>query len=97
MTTALMMVTHSPPQIIITGSRADAATRAMLEAAHSVLMPQKTVILADGDSQSILYKNNKVLADIPADKAGKAFLCRDFACKPPVSDPAELIQLLAEK
>ena len=97
MTTALMMVAHSPPQIIVTGQKGDTKTKAMIDAANSVLMPQKTIILADGNTDSILYKNNKVLADIPADKAGMAFFCRDFACKPPVSDPAELIQMLTEK
>ena len=63
--------------------------------AYSVLSPQKTIILADGATESILYKSNKVVSEIPSGgQPGKAFYCRDFVCKPPFTDSAELVRLL---
>ena len=96
MTTALMMLIHSPPQVIVTGTLNQPETQAMIKAAYSVLSPQKTIILADGATESsILYKSNKVLSEIPSGgQPGKAFYCRDFVCKPPFTDSAELVRLL---
>ena len=95
MTTALMMLVHSPPQVIVTGSLNHPETKSMIKAAYSVLSPQKTIILADGATESILYKSNKVLSEIPSgDQPGKVFYCRDFVCKPPFTDSAELVRLL---
>ena len=67
--------------------------------AYSVLSPQKTIILADGAAESsILYKSNKALTEIPSGgQPGKAFYCRDFVCKPPFTDSAELVRLLSKE
>ena len=98
MTTALMMLVHSPPQVIVTGTLNQPQTKAMVKAAYSVLSPQKTIILADGATESILYKSNKVLSEIPSGgQPGKAFYCRDFVCKSPFTDSAELVRLLSKE
>ena len=98
MATGLMMLNSSPPQIIITGDpKTSPETKSMIEAVHSFLLPQKVLILADGNKDSVIYKSNKVVRDIPVDKPGQAFVCRNFACLPPISDPKELVALLSKK
>jgi len=100
MASALMSLTHSPPTIIVTGDpQKSAETRAMIKAIHGILLPHKILVLADGNRDSIVYKNSDVLKDIPAnDSAGcKAFLCQDFACSPPVTNPEELVKMLLKK
>ena len=66
-----MLHRNTPIQIIITGSLStlSPATSEMLATIHSILLPQKVLIFADGNEESILYKNLKILKDIP--KTGK--------------------------
>lgn len=96
MTSALMTLHHTPMEIIITGdpSKSD-KTKKLIDCIHSTLLPQKVLILADGNKENILYKKLKVLTDIPSDDAGKAFVCKNYACSAPVSTPEELLKLIS--
>ena len=60
-----MLTGKTPVQIIITGNPAsNPTTSGMISAVQKKLLPQKVLILADGNQESILYKNLKVLPDI---------------------------------
>ena len=83
-------------QIIISGPEAEA--QPLIKAAHSILLPQKTLIRATEQKKkekSILYQKLEILANIPTDQA-RAYLCKNFACSEPVSDPESLIKLIRE-
>ena len=65
-----MLQQDTPIQIIVSGkfdSTATSqpnATSQMIATVHSMLLPQKVLILADGNEESILYKNLKILKNI---------------------------------
>ena len=95
MSSSLMILHNTPIEIIITGDPSKSAeTKAMLDVVHSNLIPHKVLILADGNTQNILYKSLEVLKNIKVDDPGKAFVCKDYACSPPVSNPEELLKLI---
>jgi uncharacterized protein YyaL (SSP411 family) len=59
------------------------------------LVPSTVLIHADGDKDSILYRNLKILNDIPVSTTEcKAFVCKDFTCSQPISDPDQLREKL---
>jgi hypothetical protein len=61
-----MLLQKTPIQIIVTGHPDTCPeTAELLAAIRSMLLPQKVVILADGNLESILYKNLKILSNIP--------------------------------
>ncbi len=71
--TGLMLLRKTPIQIIITGHpTTHPATADMLATVHSMLLPQKVMILADGNEESVLYKNLKILSNIS--NSGKNYL-----------------------
>ena len=95
MTSALMTLHHTPIEIIITGDPTTSDdTKKLVDKIHSTLLPHKVLILADGNQESILYKNLSILKDIPADKPGKAFVCKNYSCSAPVSTSDELLKLI---
>ena len=65
----------------------------MISLVQSRLLPGKILILADGNKDSILYGNLKLLKEIDP-SPGKAFVCKNFACSAPVSSVEELEKLL---
>ncbi len=98
MASALLLYHDRPVQIIVTGDRSlsDDAARAMVDLVRSSLLPSKVLILADGDTGSVLYRGGlDVLRDIdPSASPGTAFVCRDLACSAPVRSVEELKELL---
>ncbi len=65
----------------------------MVDLVQSSLLPTKVLILADGQTDSPLYRGSEMLRNIAADP-GTAFVCRDFACSAPVTTVGELKELL---
>ena len=62
-----MLTGKTPIQIIITGNPAlNPTTSGMISAIQRKLLPQKVLILADGNPESILYKNLKILSNVSA-------------------------------
>ncbi|MCX5795041.1 MAG: thioredoxin domain-containing protein [Elusimicrobia bacterium] len=62
---------------------------ALLRAARKVFCPNQVVALADGRAPIALARGRGPLAGRAA-----AYVCRDLACLPPVTEPAELEALL---
>ena len=97
MTSALMTLHLTPMEIIITGDPAKSEeAKKLIEVVQSSLLPQKVLILADGNTDNILYKNLKLLTDISSHDPGKAFVCKNYACSAPVSTPEDLSKLIAK-
>ena len=59
-------------------------------------MPNKVVLLrpAGGDGGPLRDLAPYVAGQIPRDGAPTAYVCENFACKAPVTDPAALAALL---
>jgi len=69
----------------------------MINLVRRSLMSAKVLILADGDQNSLIYKNIEVLKNISEQKEtkdGTAFVCRNFACSAPINSLEELKKAL---
>lgn len=87
-----------PRQIIIAGPREDAATRALLREVHARFLPDKILLLADdGPGQRWLGERLEFIRTAaPINGQPAAFVCEDFVCQLPTTDPGKLQELLAK-
>jgi uncharacterized protein len=88
-----------PKQIVIAGMASSPDTRAMLRKVHARFIPDKIVLLADGGAgQAFLGKHLEFIRDVKAvDGKATAYVCEDYVCQLPTSDPEKLEQELAPK
>jgi uncharacterized protein YyaL (SSP411 family) len=97
MLVALSLSLSKPSQIVIAGKRDDAQTRALLAEVHRHFLPNKILVLADGgEGQKYLGEENEAIRGMSTvDGKPAAYVCENFSCQAPVTDPAELHKLLA--
>ncbi|MFH1723076.1 MAG: thioredoxin domain-containing protein [Elusimicrobiota bacterium] len=87
----------SPPrQIIIAGAPDHPGTRALLRVVHSRRLPARTlIVLPSGKERERMARRLPVLKGmVPLKGEPAAYVCGDFACALPTSDPLELVRLL---
>ena len=86
-----------PRQIVIAGKRDAADTRALLKEVRAVFSPNQIVLLADGgtDEKWLGTKLEFLRTSAPVDGKAAAYVCENFTCQAPVTDPAKLRELLA--
>ena len=82
----------SPLQIVIAGARGAADTTALLRATRAAFLPDAVILFADGgEAQERLGAFHPYLADVrPVEGHATAYICRNFTCEPPETDPARL-------
>uniref|UniRef100_A0A3P9HLH9 Spermatogenesis associated 20 n=1 Tax=Oryzias latipes TaxID=8090 RepID=A0A3P9HLH9_ORYLA len=98
MVRALMAHHHTLTQIVICGQKDAADTAALLAAAHAIFLPFKVLIFVDGDPQSFLCQRLPALMSMSQQGGpATAYVCQDFRCSLPVTDPQELRQLLLDR
>ena len=88
-----------PTQIVIAGKPAAADTQALLRAVHEQFIPNKRLVLADGaENQRTLATWNASFGDFKM-IGGKAtaYVCANYICRRPTTDPADLARLLADE
>jgi uncharacterized protein len=96
MLVALDALSSRPRQIVIAGKATGSDTRALLAEVHRHFSPNKIVLLADeGEGQKYLgQKLEAIRAMKMANKKATAYVCENFRCAAPVTDPAELREML---
>jgi uncharacterized protein YyaL (SSP411 family) len=97
MLVAQMYASSKPRQIVIAGAPADTGTRALLREVRQRFLPNTTLLLAhESAGQSYLQEKLEALRGMqPVDDHAAAYVCENFTCQAPVTDPAELRELLA--
>jgi uncharacterized protein len=97
MLVALDFTLSKPRQIVVTGKRDSKETAALLEEVHRHFLPNKVLILADGaDGQGYLEEKIEALRAMkPVDGKPAAYVCENFTCKAPVTNPKALGDLLS--
>jgi uncharacterized protein len=85
-----------PRQILIAGKKDSPETKALLKEVHRHFLPNTIVILADGnEGQKYLgEKNEAIRAMSLVEGKPAAYVCENFTCKAPVTDPKQLGDLL---
>src|SRR6266404_3230175 len=83
-------------QIVIAGRPDNPAAKALLVEVHRHFLPNKILVLADGaQGQEYLgEKNEAIRAMSMVDGKPAAYVCENFTCKTPVTDPKALEKLL---
>ncbi|MFV1994399.1 MAG: thioredoxin domain-containing protein [Verrucomicrobiales bacterium] len=96
MITAYARRLATPAQVAIAGKPEDPATAAILEAVRSEYHPNKVVLLLDGGrAQEYFASRNELFAAFkPLDGTPTLYLCRNYTCQKPTSDPAEIAEQL---
>jgi hypothetical protein len=96
MLVALDLSLSSPRQIVIAGAADSEDTRALLAEVHRHFVPHKVLLLADGgEGQRCLEDKLEALRAMkPVEGRAAAYVCENFTCKAPVTDPKALGELL---
>jgi uncharacterized protein len=96
---ALDFSLSKPRQIVIAGKLDAPETKALLQEVHRHFLPNKVLILADGgDGQKFFAAKNEAIAAMsPLEGKAAAYVCENFTCKAPVSDPKALRDLLSAR
>jgi uncharacterized protein YyaL (SSP411 family) len=96
MLAACEFLTSEPQQIVIVGDKKSADTLELLRVLFTRFAPNRVVLLIDSDAT-----RTALSSAIPSiggmhklDGRAAAYVCRDYACQLPVSNPAELDGLL---
>ena len=87
-----------PRQIVIAGKAGAEDTKALLREVRGRLLPNKIVVLADGAAgQEWLGQRLEFLKTVgPIEGKAAAYVCEDFVCQLPTSEPTRLRELLAK-
>ena len=93
---ALDFSLSKPKQVIIAGEPGAADTKAMLRLVHERFIPNKILLLADGAvGQEQLARWLSVIGSITRRNGqATAYICEDYVCQLPTSDPGIAAQLL---
>jgi uncharacterized protein YyaL (SSP411 family) len=96
MLVALDYALSKPRQVVIAGKKDAPETKALLREVHRHFSPKTVLVLADGaEGQKYLgEKNEAIHAMSPIDGKPAAYVCENFTCKAPVTDPKTLGELL---
>ncbi|XP_048970025.1 spermatogenesis-associated protein 20 isoform X2 [Canis lupus baileyi] len=82
-------------QIVICGDPQAKDTKALLQCVHSIYIPNKVLILANGDPSSFLSRQLPFLSTLRRlEDRATAYVCEDQACSMPITEPCELRKLL---
>jgi uncharacterized protein YyaL (SSP411 family) len=97
MLVALDFSLNKPRQIVVAGKPDAPGTKALLTEVHRFFLPNKILLLVDGaEGQKYLGERNEAIhAMSMVDGKSAAYVCENFTCKAPATDPAELRKLLA--
>ena len=88
---ALELYARTPTEVVIVGPRGDAGTRALWDVVRSAYLPHRALVRVEpGDPAPPAPARDR-----PArDGRPTAYVCRQFTCSAPTTDPAELRGLL---
>ena len=87
-----------PQQIVIAGDRTSQDTQALLEVVNQRYLPNKILLLVDGaDGKQLAGWLPFIEGMRPIDGRATAYVCENYTCKLPTSDPEQMARLLDEK
>lgn len=99
MATAAGFRLDTPKQIVIAGRRDAPDTRAMIRAVHERFIPSKILLLADENAgrRPRDWHNEFIKTAGMIEKKATAYICENFVCQLPTTDPATMTRLLGTK
>ncbi len=96
MAAALDFSLAPPRQIVIVGDPAAPDTQDLLRVVNQRYLPNKVLSLVDGDWREQLARWLPLVAEMkPLDGRATAYVCENYVCRQPASDPQQLEKLLS--
>ncbi|RUS82796.1 hypothetical protein EGW08_009460 [Elysia chlorotica] len=93
--TGLMFSLATPKQIVVVGDKNSEDTKELLSVVHKNFLPNKVLIVTDGDENGFIQKKSKAISNFrKLDGAATAFVCENFTCSLPVNSAQALEKLL---
>ncbi|HEX3877022.1 MAG TPA: thioredoxin domain-containing protein [Bryobacteraceae bacterium] len=85
-----------PRQVIVVGDSGAADTNELLRTLHAHFLPNQIALLIDSEeTRALLSRHIPEAASMQkVDKCAAAYVCRDYACQLPVTEAAQLAELL---
>jgi uncharacterized protein len=97
MEAAVDFALSKPRQVVIAGDLSSPETQALLHVVNQRYLPNKIVIVVDDANGRQLARWLPFIQGMhPIDGKATAYVCENFSCKLPTSDPARVAQLLDE-
>jgi hypothetical protein len=99
MMAAIVFFLSTPKQIVIAGEKTSPDTRRLLKEITRRYHPNKIVLLADGnEGQEFLSERLPFMASMaPVEKKATAYVCENYACNLPITDPAQFRAILDQR
>jgi uncharacterized protein len=99
MLVALDFSLSKPRQIVIAGNKDAPETKVLLTEVRRHFLPKTILLLTDGgEGQKYLGERNEAIRAMSmVDGKPAAYVCENFTCKAPVTDPKQLAELLGKK
>ncbi len=99
MLTAWQQIDSKPSQVVIVGEREAEDTEALLQVVNRSFEPTRLLLLADGaENQAYLSRTLPFLEAVRRiNGKATAYVCSNFTCKMPVTDPFALQQQLKDQ
>jgi len=83
-------------EIVIAGNPDSPDTKEMIRAVRSVYLPNKVVLLKEPDDPVILKLAPYTVDQKQIDGKATVYICRNFACEAPLTDPEKVIEMLSQ-
>jgi uncharacterized protein YyaL (SSP411 family) len=97
MVSAMERAAAPPRHTVIVGPRERDDTRALIREFESRLRPDDDLVVVSDETRDVLSRLVSFAAKMPMrDGRATAYVCRDYACRLPVHEPAEMAALLQE-
>ena len=98
MADAVLFASSPSLEIVIAGEAGAGDTEALLSTLQATYLPQAVTLLVEPGSAGDLVRKIAPFTENHAPVEGKAaaYVCRDYACKMPTTDPDELARMLDE-
>ncbi len=96
MLTACEFLLGEPREIILAGQHDSAEMRALLRELHTRFVPSRVVLLVDSvETQQALAAGIPSIQSMnPLEGRARAYVCRNYTCRLPVTEPAEFAELI---
>ena len=84
----------TPKEVVVVGDRSEAGTVALLNAVYSRYLPNKVVAGMASEDDPIADELGLLEGKVLINGMPTAYVCQNFACQLPVTDPAALLEQL---
>jgi uncharacterized protein YyaL (SSP411 family) len=97
MVSAMERAASPPRHTVIVGPPARDDTQALIREFESCVRPDDDLVVVSDETRDALARLAPFAAKMPMrDGRATAYVCRDYACRLPVHEPAEMAALLEE-